>query len=148
MRAERDDARVVFEYLRGAVALVHVQVDDEYRVFGPGESLGEFPHRVRRGDGDVVEDAEALAFVSECVVGAARDLRGALGGGVRAEDVVRGGDGASGGRQRTRDLRRVHHGETDGSAFFFSQRAPEDSRDVALLVHGEDVDEARFLLGR
>jgi hypothetical protein len=65
----------------------------------------------------------------------------------RAEDVVRGGDGASGGRQRARDLRRVHHGETDGSAFFFSQRAPEDSRDVALLVHGEDVDEARFLLG-
>ena len=148
MRAERDDARVVFEYLRGAVTLVHVQVDDEYRVFGPGESLWEFPHRVRRRDGDVVEDAEALAFVSECVVGAAGDLRGALGCGSRAEDIVRGGDGASGGRQRTRDLRRVHHGETDGSSFFFSQRAPEDSRDVALLVHGEDVDEARFLLER
>ena len=148
MRAERDDARIVFEYLRGAVTLVHVQVDDEYRVFGPFESLGEFPHRIRRRDGDVVEDAEALAFVSEGVVGAARDLRGALGGGARAEDVVRGGDGASGGRQRARDLRRVHHRETDGSAFFFSQRAPEDSRDVALLVHGEDVDEARFLLER
>jgi hypothetical protein len=116
VRAERDDARVVFEYLRGAVALVYVQVDDEYRVFGAGESFREFPHRVRRGDGDVVEDAEALAFVSERVVGASRDLRGALGGGSRAEDVVRGGDGASGGRQRARDLRRVQSARTRGLA--------------------------------
>jgi hypothetical protein len=77
----------------------------------PANRSGNFRIAFVAGDGDVVEDAEALAFVSEGVVGAARDLRGALGGGARAEDVVRGGDGASGGRQRARDLRRVHHRE-------------------------------------
>ena len=145
VRAERDDPRVVLEDLGGAVALVDVQVDHEDRVRAALEPRGVLAKRHRRRDGDVVEDAEALAFVPERVVCAARDLRGALGGGARAEDVVRGGDGPARGRQGARHLRGIHHRKSDGAAFLFRERAPQDAGHVSLLVHGEHVDERCFL---
>ena len=53
----------------GAVALVHVQIDDEHSAQEPAGAQGS-----RRAD-DVVEHAEALAGVVEGVVGAAAQVR-------------------------------------------------------------------------
>ena len=42
MRAERDDARVILEYLRGTVALVHVQVETSIGCSAPANRSGNF----------------------------------------------------------------------------------------------------------
>ena len=69
VHGEREDARVVARYSRRAVALVHVEVQNEDAVRG-------FPlNHPLRGDRQVVEDAVAAAVVEVRVVRARRSSR-------------------------------------------------------------------------
>ena len=70
MHRKREHGGVVSEDGGGAVALVHVEVDDRdaARVLVALQDA--------RGDGDVVEDAEALAAIGERMVRASRKIGG------------------------------------------------------------------------
>ena len=68
MQREREDRRIAAKDGGGAVALMHVAVDDR----GARDDAVALQHR--RGDRDVVEHAVALAAVAKGVVGAAGEV--------------------------------------------------------------------------
>ena len=75
-------------------------------------------------------------------------LRGALGGGAsgggrRAAATVPPVDAKEHGSKRCVGDSIIV--KSDGAAFLFRERAPQDAGHVSLLVHGEHVDERRFL---
>ena len=90
--ARHQDALVAGDDVLGAVAVVDVEVDDR-------DAL-EAAHveRVARGDGDVVEEAEAHRLVARRVM-AGRAHRAERVGDVAVDDRVGGGDGGAGGAQ-------------------------------------------------
>ena len=63
---------VAGEYRRGAVALVHVAIDDRNRAVRQPSRCSD-----ATGDGDVVEDAVAFAAIGERVMRAAGEVGGA-----------------------------------------------------------------------
>ena len=99
MQRQREHARVVLEDARGAVALVHVEIDHGHRQ--PPPVAGVFRLHEPGRHGSVVEDAEAAALAGVGVVRATRHVgRHALRKGHAA-----GGDGGPGGSARALDHR-------------------------------------------
>ena len=70
MHREGEDARIAGEYVGGAVALVHVEVDDQHHADG---ALGQ---KCERRDGNVVEGAEASVLRAPGMVAAAGGVAG------------------------------------------------------------------------
>src|SRR5207342_420727 len=91
---EREDRIVAGEDRRGAVALVHVAIDD-----GDARESRLGLQRAR-GDGGVIEDAEAFAAIAERVVRAA----GEVGAPAARERLARRGEGGTTGAARA-----LHH---------------------------------------
>src|SRR5579864_1778907 len=68
MHREREDIPIIFKNPSGAVALVHVQIDNGGAL---DAALGAQP---LDGDGDIVEHAEARALCSERMMGSPRQV--------------------------------------------------------------------------
>src|ERR1700687_6129453 len=68
MQGEREDVGVTFENLGGAVALVHVQINDSRALNAP------FRTQPLDGDRNIFEHAEAGAFGAECMMRSAGQI--------------------------------------------------------------------------
>mmetsp|Transcript_20813 Transcript_20813/g.51553 ORF Transcript_20813/g.51553 Transcript_20813/m.51553 type:complete len:343 (-) Transcript_20813:247-1275(-) len=145
--AEGDHPVVPLEYLGCAIALVHVQVDDEDGGWGGGELVGEVRQGVHRCHGDVIEDAEALAPSREGMVRSPGNLRGRFVRGSLAHHVVRRGDRPPGRRQAAHHRRRVHR-EPDGTRLAVAQRAVHHARHVPRLVNRQHIRQRGFRRGQ
>lgn len=118
-----EDLRGVVEYRGGAVAVVNVEVEDRDALDGPVvEERGG-------GDGEVIEDAEAFAAVSEGVVGAA----GEVAGDAEAERGARRGEGAEDAGEGASD-EPGRPGQADVTDLGRRQLAAEEGVDPRLAV--------------
>ena len=72
VHAEGEDARILREQDRVAIALMHVQVDDHYLLAG----VAILAEGNIAGHGDIIEDAEALAVVIEGMMCTSRNMAG------------------------------------------------------------------------
>ena len=132
-RAEQD-ARVVSENLLGAVAVVHVEIDD-------GHALEPvFRQRVGGAYGDVVEQAEAHGASGLCVMSGRPH---AAEGGVRAvcHDQVHAQHGCAGRSLRSAQRVRRHHciAFVQADHFVSIGGAGLDPVDMRLVVHPREL---------
>ena len=117
------DSRVVGKNGGGAVALVYITIEDD----GALQMAGGL--QAAQGDGDIVEDAEALTPIWPGVVGAAGE------GGRQPflQGGAAGADGATDGMAAA-----LHHaarpGEADAADVLVAQLAAEDAADIAGIV--------------